>query len=144
MTELSATTEQLIPLREGMFDLPAKLGEPARLLGARCRECGQPFFPRRTFCAACTAGDLAPVTFASDGEVETYTIVRQQLPGSAMVPPYAIVRVRLDDGPSVQTVASGDPEAIVIGGRVRLIVERVKEDESGAMVVSFMATPVDR
>lgn len=136
-----ATAGKLVPLRAGMFETPDSLGTPVRLFGGRCRDCGEPSIPKRVFCAACTGGNVEDVSFADSGTVDTYTIVRQQLPGSAMVPPYAIVRVRLDDGPLVQTVAVGDGSDIAIGTRVRLVAERVKEDEAGDTVISFMATP---
>jgi len=133
----------LKPLRPGMFRLPDRLDAPVQLLGGRCRACGEPFFPKRTYCAACTSGDQEDVEFAPSGVIETFTIVRQQLPGSAMVPPYAIVRVKLDDGPGIQTVATNcDPESIRIGDRVQLVAHRVMDDEAGNTVVSFMAQPV--
>ena len=94
----------MVPLREGMFRMPDRLDAPACLLGDRCRKCGESFFPKRVFCAACSSGDMEDVEFASTGEIDTFTIVRQQPPNSVMVPPYAIVRVKLDDGPGVQTV----------------------------------------
>lgn len=140
---LAPSSGHLVPLREGMFHVPEKLDAPAGLLGNRCRNCGEPFFPRRVFCAACSSGDMEDVEFASTGEVDTFTIVRQQPPNSVMVPPYAIVRVNLDNGPGVQTVVRGDELAGVrMGARVQLIVRRLKEDEAGNTVVSFMARPV--
>ena len=142
MPETAAPGSPLVPLRAGMFEVPAHLDDPVRLLGNRCRACGQPFIPKRHYCAACTAGNLEDVAFSDVGEVETFTIVRQQLPGSAMVPPYAIVRVRLDDGPSVQTVAVGDGSDIRIGSRVRMVAHRIKDDEAGNTIVSFMAQPI--
>ncbi len=138
----AAGTATLKPLRPGMFKLPDRVDAPIHLLGGRCRACGEPFFPKRAFCAACTSGDQEDVEFADTGVIETYTVVRQQLPGSAMVPPYAIVRVKLDGGPGVQTVATNcDPESIRIGDRVRLVAHRVMDDEAGNTVVSFMAQP---
>jgi len=86
---------------------------------------------------------MADVEFADSGEIDTFTIVRQQPPNSVMVPPYAIVRVRLDGGPSIQTVmATDDIASAGIGQRVRLAARRLMEDEAGRTVVSFMARPV--
>lgn len=85
---------------------------------------------------------MADVEFADRGEIDTFTIVRQQPPNSVMVPPYAIVRVRLDDGPSVQTVmATDDIDSAHIGQRVQLAARRLMEDDTGNTVVSFMARP---
>ena len=142
MTQTPAAAEKLIPLREGMFKMPDHVDGPAALTGSRCRNCGEPFFPARVYCAACTSGDMEATVFSESGVVETFTIVRQQPPNSVMVPPYAIVRVRLDGGPSIQTVmATDDVAAAQIGARVRLAARRLNEDEAGNTVVSFMARP---
>lgn len=138
----AGSAANLKPLRPGMFALPERVDMPVRLRGNRCRACGQPFFPARHYCAACTSGDMEDTEFADAGKIETFTVVRQQPPGGAITPPYAIVRVKLDNGPTVQTVATNcDPEKLKIGDRVQLIAHRVLEDESGATVVSFMAQP---
>ena len=135
----------MIPLREGMFRMPGQIDSPAGLLGDRCRNCGEPFFPRRVFCAACSSGDMEDIEFASTGTIETFTIVRQQPPNSVMLPPYAIVRVRLDGGPSVQTVVpTEDIGGVRIGARAELLVRRLNEDDAGNTVVSFMARPIDQ
>ena len=139
MTNPTAIT----PLHEGMFRMPERLDAPAGLLGDRCRKCGESFFPRRAFCAACSSGDMEDVEFASTDTIDTFTIVRQQPPNSVMVPPYAIVRVRLDGGPGVQTVVRGEDLAgVKIGGRAQILVRRLKEDDGGNTVVSFMARPI--
>ncbi|MEP7216611.1 MAG: OB-fold domain-containing protein [Anaerolineaceae bacterium] len=135
---------KLTPLREGMFRMPDRLDGPAALLGAVCRNCGEPFFPRRVYCAACTSGEMEDVAFSDNGVVETFTIVRQQPPNSVMTPPYAIVRVHLDGGPTIQTVmATDDIDSAFIGARVRLAIRRLKENEAGETVVSFMARPAN-
>ncbi|GAB4336165.1 MAG: hypothetical protein Kow0010_23910 [Dehalococcoidia bacterium] len=138
-----ASGQALVPLREGMFKPPSTLGEPARLLANRCRACGETFFPRRVFCAACTSGDMEDVLLGSTGTVQTFTIVRQQPPGSAMTPPYAIVNVAVDRGPTVQTVTPGAHlDGLAIGGRVELIIDKIMDDEAGNAVVSFIARPI--
>lgn len=144
MTNSPPASEQaLVPLREGMFKPPSALGEPARLLADRCRKCGETFFPKRVFCAACTSDDMEDVVLSSTGTVQTFTVVRQQLPGSAMTPPYAIVNIAVDRGPTVQTVTPGDHlKGLAIGGRVELIIEKIMDDEAGNAVVSFIARPI--
>ena len=129
---------EVIALRAEMFSETPEPGQPARLLGSECPACGERFFPRRKYCAACTGGGLRDVILGPGGKVETYTIVRQQLPGSAMVPPYAIVNVRLGKGPTVQTVVREGYESLTIGQAVGLMVEPVLE-EDGRTYVSFVA-----
>ena len=144
MTSEAIRERILVPLRDGMFRMPGRLDSPAGLLGDRCRNCGEAFFPRRVFCAACSSGEMQDDEFSSTGTIETFTVVHQQPPNSVMEPPYAIVRVRLDGGPSVQTVVpTEDIEGVCIGGRAALLVRRLKEDEAGNTVVSFMARPIN-
>lgn len=141
-TQASPGPAVLKPLRDGMFKLPDRVDASVGLLGVRCRSCGEQFFPKRVYCAACSSGDMEQVEFASTGEIDTFTIVRQQPPNSVMVPPYAIVRVRIDGGPTIQTVmATDDVDAARIGARVRLAARRLKEDEAGSTIISFMARP---
>ena len=144
-TPTAAGNATLKPLREGMFKPVSKLDEPAHLIGGRCRDCGETFFPKRAFCAACCSGNQEDIEFKNTGTIDTFTVVYQQLPGSAMVPPYAIVRVALDDGPGVQTVATNcDPASLKIGDRVKLVVHKVMDDPAGTTIVSFMAQPEKR
>jgi uncharacterized OB-fold protein len=133
---------RLVPIKEGIFNVPARIDATAELLGARCRECSQTFFPRRVHCAACTGSEMEQVEFAGHGTIDTFTIVRQQPPNSVMEPPYAIVRVALDGGPTIETVmATDDIETARIGARVRLAIRQLKKDETGDLIVSFMARP---
>lgn len=135
------TAGKLVPLRPGMFRMPGAVGDPVHLLAVRCRSCGETFFPKRVFCANCSGGDMEEVELPDRGEIQTFTIVRQQLPGSAMEPPYAIVRVALQGGLSVQTVIPAC-ESLRIGAPVEFIAGRIMQDEAGDTVVSFIARPL--
>jgi uncharacterized OB-fold protein len=125
-----------------MFRLPEHDRAVIHLLGSQCGNCGETFFPARHFCAACSSGDMAEVELASSGTVETYTIVHQQLTGSVMVPPYAIVRVALKGGPVVQTVMVQDSGAgVEIGDPVDIVALPISTTNDGSKVVSFAARP---
>jgi uncharacterized OB-fold protein len=143
LTTAPVSGKPLVPLKPGLFRLPEAPDAPVRLLGSACNACGEVFFPARHYCAACSSGDMREVELSSHGHVQTYTIVHQQLTGSVMVPPYAIVRVALDDGPVVQTVlvkSNGDP--IAIDDEVEIVALPVAETAEGGTVVSFAARPL--
>lgn len=130
-----------VPLRAGMFTMPED-GSPPRLIGCRCAACGETFFPRRAFCAHCSSDRLEDVLLSRRGTIHTYTIVRQQLPGSAMTPPYAIVNVRLPEGVTVQSVMTDcDPADVRIGQEVEVVVRKIMENEAGEDVVNFLFRP---
>ena len=49
-----------LPLREGLFEMPAATGDLPRLIGVRCPACGARFAnPRVIACSARTAGSSA-------------------------------------------------------------------------------------
>ncbi len=131
---------RLVALAPGTFRIPERLGLPVHLLGARCRACGETFFPKRVFCANCSSDSLEEVEMPERGQVQTYTVVHQQLPGSAMVPPYAIVRIALPNGVAVQTVmVEGDLASLAIGDVVDLVAGRIMEDDAGNTLISYLA-----
>jgi len=42
-----------VPVKTGYFTVPEDPATPPRLLGTRCDDCGEHFFPRRAVCAKC-------------------------------------------------------------------------------------------
>lgn len=126
------------PLKAGLFVVPDRLDVPVTLTGNRCPACGAKFFPARAFCARCSGRVLEPQTFGPEGVVQTYTIVRQTLPGSAMTAPYAIVDVAMTGGVTAQSVLLDVPlEDVRIGLPVEAVVRQVLTDDDGAAVVNF-------
>lgn len=143
MTTAEAERQTLVAIRPGMFHVPAHDRDVIHLLGTCCGGCGETFFPPRHFCAACSSGDMREIELDSRGTVQTFTIVHQQLNGSVMVPPYAIVRVALENGPTVQTVmASEDAATVAIGDAVETVAIPITTDKDGSTIVSFAARPV--
>ncbi len=137
-----APEKKQIPLRAGMFRMPERAGEPPRLVGVRCRACGELFASRRAYCANCSSPEMEETLLSPTGEVRTFTIVRQQPPGSLIAPPYVIASIRLDDGVNVQTIMTGiDPEKVRIGMPVAITLKAVKEDEAGNEVVATFFKP---
>ncbi len=125
-----------------MFRMPERPGEPPRLFGARCRACGEVFAARRAYCANCSQPALEEILLSTTGVIRTFTIVRQQPPGSLIVPPYVIASVRLDDGVGVQSLLTEvDPEQVRIDMPVEIVLKAVKQDEAGNDLVATFFRP---
>src|SRR5687768_17490087 len=68
----------------------------------RCGACGNLQFPGSACCVACLSQELAWVPASGRGEVFSFTIVRHAFhPSFADQIPYALVDVRLEEGPVV-------------------------------------------
>jgi len=119
-----------------------RLGESPALMGSRCPQCGEHFYPPRYVCLNCYQEGLEEVALSTRGELWTFTIARAALPGTLMTPPYVIAQVRLPEGVSVATVLTDvDPEAVRIGMPLELVVEKASVDSEGNDVMTFKFRP---
>jgi len=119
-----------------------RLGESPALMGSRCPQCREHFYPPRYVCLNCYHEGLEEVALSTRGELWTFTIARAALPGTLMTPPYVIAQVRLPEGVSVATVLTDvDPEAVRIGMPLDMVVEKASVDSEGNDVMTFKFRP---
>jgi uncharacterized OB-fold protein len=135
------TARSLKALEPELLDL----SDPARprLIGARCQVCGERYFPRRHRCAkASCLGPCAEIRLAPTGTLYTWTYVHTPKYGRVAMDtePFLVGQVDLDDGPRVQSILRGDPDALAIGMRLRLDLDVVREGE-GEAVVTYCFVP---
>ncbi len=96
----------------------------------RCRACGALRFPARTICSECLATDADWVPVSGRGEVFSFNVMHQVYhPGFAAEVPYAVVIVRLAEGPKMVTNLVGvAPHDVRIGMPVRVVFEDLTDD----------------
>jgi uncharacterized OB-fold protein len=156
------------PIEDGYFTIPERPGEAPRLLGSRCRACGEHFFPRRVVCARCLAEGCVDVLLGPRGNVYTWTYVHVPLfakrdrsargdadgrargpsgpapkaPRAGNMSSYGVAQVDLPEGPRVQGILLGESDDFHIGMEVELDLETLGEDGDGNEVVIFRFHPV--
>ncbi len=142
---MSATAKRRVPIEAGFFTIPSEPAEPPRLLGSRCRTCGEVFFPRRAVCAACLTEGADDVEFGTRGTLYTWTYVHFPLFGSrrAEAGGYGVGQVDTPEGPRIQAVLSGGPEDFRIGMRMEIELETLRENDRGEEVVIYRYRPAD-
>jgi len=101
-----------------------------QLVVQRCGGCGALRFPPREICSTClsTAASWQPVS--GRGEIFSFNIMHQIYhPGFAAEVPYAVVVVRLEEGPKITSNLVGCPvDAITVGMPVEVIFERLSPE----------------
>lgn len=119
---IPAVTPELAPFFAG-----AQRGE---LMLQRCAGCGTHRFPPRELCSNCLSRQSEWVRVSGRGQVFTFNVMHQVYhPGFADEVPYAVVLVKLDEGPKITTNLVGlPPTDIRIGMPVRVIFERVSDE----------------
>ena len=140
---MADTARPRVPIKAGYFTVPDDPAEPPRLLGSRCEDCGEHFFPRRAVCAKCLSERTADVLLGPRGTVYSYTFVHFPLFGSTRLEHvgYGVGQVDLPEGPRVQLPLAGRQEEYRVGQTVEAELEPLRE-ENGQDVVIIRFRPV--
>jgi len=126
-----------VPVREGIFVEDAEGG---RLLGNKCKSCGQLFFPKVRFCFYCLNKSMEEVILSRRGKLYSYTIAH--MPSTHFQPPYAVGFVDLPEGVRVfaPLKMTGD-KAFKIGMDMEVVIEELwREDDK--QVIGYKFKPV--
>jgi len=96
----------------------------------RCTGCGALRFPARALCSECLATTADWVRVSGRGAIFSFNVMHQVYhPGFAAEVPYAVVVVRLVEGPKLLSNLVGvAPGAIRIGQPVRVVFEDVSDE----------------
>ena len=119
------------------------LGDQPHLVATTCTSCGATYFDRRNACASCFGTDFEQVDVATEGTVNTFTIVAYAAPGI----PVPFVSAVVDcDGTPVRTNiinTEPDPDHISTGMKVRLATFSLGTDDHGVEAIGYGYEPSD-
>jgi uncharacterized OB-fold protein len=136
-----------VPVAEGIFTWPAD--EP-QLIGSRCKACGITTFPSQESCPRCASPEMAEQLLARRGRLWAWTTQSFPPPsppysgprGDAFVP-FGVGYVELPGQVKVEArLTESDPERLVPGSEMELVVVPFRTDERGNEVVTFAFRPV--
>jgi len=101
----------------------------SRLMVQKCGDCGIPRFPAAEQCSNCLSTQAEWTAVSGRGEVYSFNIMHQVYhAGFAAEVPYAVVVVRLEEGPKVvSNVVGVKPHEIRCGMPVEVIFEKVND-----------------
>lgn len=134
---MSAAPRPRIPVKPGYFTVPDDPSEPPRLLGTRCEDCGEHFFPRRAVCAKCQSRRTTDALLGPRGTLYSYTFVHFPLFGSMRVEHvgYGVGQVDLSEGPRVQFPLAGKQEEYRIGMALEAELDPLREQDGQDVVI---------
>jgi len=125
-----------------------KFMDEDKLMGSKCKACGQLYVPPRHFCVECHSGDMEWFEFKGEGELAAYTCIFVGPPwmveqGYDRKNPYCTGVIKLEEGPRIvariEGVDAGKPEDIKIG--TPLEVEFLHRGEGEELVSSLAFRP---
>ena len=110
-----------------------------RLIGSKCEDCGDDFFPPVYQCRGCGSEHIVDKEMPRTGRIMTYTVLHEPLPGYEAQTPLYLAVVKLDNGARMLTQIVDSPEdAVKTGAKVRATVRRARVDgESGQIIYGY-------
>jgi uncharacterized OB-fold protein len=121
-------------------------GTPAHpvLLGNRCRDCGEPYFPAARGCTRCSSDELEACELGSTGTLWSWTI--QLFPPKApfdgetadgIFQAYGIGYVELANGLKVESRLVSSASDFAIGQPMRLVLQPYRKGANGEAVYTY-------
>ena len=95
-----------------------------KLLGLKCKQCGNIIVPPKIACGNCASTELDIAELSGEGKIQTFTTVFVAPEGREGECPYVIVLVELDEGPWIMGNLTGvDPNKVtmeIMGKKVKM------------------------
>jgi len=137
------TEKKKIPIRERLLTTPLSPLKNVRLLGSKCRDCGEVGLGEVSSCQNCAGENLTVIPMSRTGKLWTYTVIRNKPPGDFKgTVPMGEGLVELPEGIRVKSPLGGDVEALEIGMDLEFVAYKLYENESGEAVIAFRFDPV--
>ena len=122
---------------EGLFTHPQSPSEAPRLIGSKCKNCGEVTFPKQPWCANC-GGDAEELLLSTKGKLFSFTNVNNPVPEGYMGPiPYGVGVVEVDGVRIMSYITEPDPKKLKIGMDMALVIESLFDDDEGNKVIGF-------
>jgi len=137
---------QYATIRDDFFSTREGPLADIRLAGTICNACGEPSLGTVPACQNCQSPDLRPATLSREGELFSYTVVRNRPPGDYKGPdnpfvPFPVGLVELPEGIRVLSVLDCALDEPRVGMAIVLDVYELYRNEEGAPVLSYRFRP---
>ena len=132
-----------IPIREKLLSAPLAPLEGVRLLGSKCKNCGEVGLGELSSCQNCTGKDLTVMPLSPNGKLWTFTVIRNTPPGDFKGKvPLGEGLVELPDGIRVKSPLGGDLDKLEIGMDLKFMAYPLYENVNGEEVIAFRFDPI--
>lgn len=108
------------------------------LIGSKCLQCGEVFFPMRVICPKCRRkGKLEDIKFNGNGKIHSSSVIHTPTDEFKNISPYPVAIIELDEGAKITSqIVDCDTEDIEIGQEVELVFRKIRA-ESDEGVISY-------
>ena len=114
-----------------------------RLLGIKCKKCGQIYFPLRRNCPRCPDGRVEDLPLSDKGILQSFVVANVAPPGYEV--PHAQGYIDLfEDGPRIFSLLTdyGDGSKLRVGCEMGLKIVKRGTDDDNRVIVGYRFTPL--
>jgi uncharacterized protein len=106
------------------------------LIGSKCLQCGEVFFPVRVICPKCRRkGKLNDMKFSGNGKIHSYSIINTPTDEFKVIAPYAVAIIELEEGAKITSqIVDCNNDDIEIGHEVELVFRKIKEEGDDGVI----------
>lgn len=105
------------------------------LVGTKCKNCGEIFYPPRNICPTCRRkGEMVEVELGNKGIILSYSIIHETPESNQLMRPYAVGIIELESGARVTGQIVGDFNRLRIGARVKAVFRKYGEDGEDGII----------
>lgn len=116
------------------------------LIGTKCNECGETFFPKKVVCPNCRShGDIEDLQFKGTGKIYTYSVIRAAPDDFKIAAPYAVGIIELDEGAKITAqIVDCDVNDLNIGDEVEVVFRKIREEgKDGVITYGYKFKPTE-
>lgn len=113
-----------------------KINNRYNLVGTKCNNCGQAYFPPRNICPNCRReGEIVEHSLSDNGELVTYTVIRSAAEGYDKETPYILGIVEMEEDTRLTSqIVDCDIEEVEIGMEVKPVFRKLGEESEGGLL----------
>jgi uncharacterized protein len=106
------------------------------LIGSKCLQCGEVFFPVRVICPKCRRkGKLKDMKFSGMGKIHSYSIINTPTDEFKVIAPYAVAIIELEEGAKITSqIVDCNNDDIEISHEVELVFRKIKEEGDDGVI----------
>ncbi len=113
-----------------------KIKNRYNLVGTRCNNCDETFFPPRNICPSCRRkGEIIEHRLNGEGEIVTYTIIRSAAEGHEKETPYILGVVEMEEDTRLTSqIVDCEINDIEIGMKVEPVFRKLGEQSNDGLL----------
>ena len=144
---MSRPEDKYTAVKDDFFSKPLYPLDKVRLMGSKCRDCGEVFLGHVIACEHCQGENLESIPLGRTGTLYSYTINRIRPPGdykgSDSFQPFAVGLVELPEGIRILSVLTDcDFDKLKVGMDLELSIEELYKDEDGNREITYKFRPL--